>query len=65
MTSGLADVVERLLAEFEDRLPLSAISVTVQGAARDLRGVPLDAQAELVERLARQRLLDAQQPPPG
>lgn len=58
MTSGLADVAERLMAEFEGRLSLAVISDIVRGSAHDLAGhLHPAAQPELVERSARQRLL--------
>jgi hypothetical protein len=52
------DVTERLMAEFEDRLDLSVISRVVSGCRRDLEGTPAGPMPELLERLARQRLLD-------
>lgn len=47
------------MAEFEDRLSLGLISGVVVSAWHELSGVPETALPELVERLARQRLLDA------
>jgi len=58
----VADVAERLMAEFEDRLSLGLISGVVVSAWHELSGVPETALPELVERLARQRLLDALEP---
>ncbi len=58
MTDGMADVVERLMREFEGRLSLDVVSAAVRGAARDVAGAPAGAWDELVERSARQRLLD-------
>lgn len=54
----VADVTERLMAEFEDRLELSLIARVVLGCRRDLACSPAAALPELIERLARQRLLD-------
>jgi hypothetical protein len=53
------DVTERLMAEFEDRLHLDVITGIVHDCRRDLDASPAAALPELVERLARQRLLDA------
>jgi len=52
------DVTERLMAEFEDRLQLQIISGVVNACRRDLQGTPAGPMPELLERLARQRLLD-------
>lgn len=52
------DVTERLMAEFEDRLGLQVISGVVNSCRRDLQGTPSGPMPELLERLARQRLLD-------
>ena len=52
------DVTERLMAEFEHRLHLNVISRVVNGCRRDLAGTPSGPMPELLERLARQRLLD-------
>lgn len=54
---SLADIAERLMAEFCDELDLSVITRVVQESRRDLQGVPPGALPELTERLARQRLL--------
>ena len=54
----LADVAERLMSEFEDRFDLASISRVVQTARHDLAAVPVGSVPELVERLARQRLMD-------
>ena len=48
----LADVAERLLTEFEDRLDLATISRVVSQAEGDLQFVTDGALAELVERSA-------------
>lgn len=58
----------RLLAEFGALVAQSTVTRVVQSCRHDLRGAPPGALAELVERLARQRLraalhLDAE--PPG
>ena len=58
----MVDTTERLMAEFEDRLDLSLIVQVVAGCRRDLQGGPAGAEPELVERLARQRLLDLAAP---
>ena len=54
----VVDVTERLMAEFEDRLGLQIISGVVNSCRRDLQGTPTGPMPELLERLARQRLLD-------
>lgn len=53
---SLADVVERLLVEFEPQLPLPAIYAIVRRCRRELDTQPNPARPELVERLARERL---------
>lgn len=58
--TNLADVTERLLAEFENQLDLKVISDVVLHARHQLAGAPATALPELVERSARQRLLDLQ-----
>lgn len=55
----VVDVTERLMAEFEDQLGLDQISRVVTSCRHDLEGTSAGALPELVERLARQRLLDA------
>jgi hypothetical protein len=55
----VADITERLMAEFEDRLTLDVICQVVQGCRADLSCSPPAALPELIDRLARQRLLDA------
>ncbi len=55
----VVDVAERLMAEFEDRLGLDVISKVVNSCRRDLNCAPAGALPELVDRLARQRLLHA------
>ncbi len=58
MSELVADVTERLMAESEGRLALSVVSDVVRAADRDLAGSPAGARGELLERCARQRLLD-------
>lgn len=53
----LADITERLMVEFGDRIQVSTISKIVLECRHDLQGSPVQALPELVERLARQRLL--------
>ncbi len=62
MTDGVADIAERLMAEFEGRLSLQLVSGVVREAARDLVGTPAGAWDEMVERCARQRLMDLSRP---
>ncbi len=50
------------MAEFEDQLSLGLISGVVVSAWHELSGVPETALPELVERLSRQRLIDALEP---
>ena len=52
----LADLTERLFAEFEHVLPLNAIARVVRDCRSDLAGSPTGAMPELTERLARHRL---------
>lgn len=54
---SVADITERLMAEFDGQIQVATISDVVLGCQRDLRGSPVPALPELVERLARQRLL--------
>ena len=51
-----ADIVERLLFEFEASLSLGDITGVVQQCRQDLAGSPPAAMPELLERLARCRL---------
>lgn len=55
---SIPDVAERLMAEFGARVDLATISSVVLGCCCDLRDAPRAALPELVERLARQHLLD-------
>jgi hypothetical protein len=50
-------VVERLRAEFEPEINGEAVIDLVKQCHRELQGIPAPALPELVERLARQRLL--------
>lgn len=54
---SVAEAAERLVAEFGDRRSVSTICRTVLACRHDLEGAPVPALPELVERLARQRLL--------
>lgn len=59
MTSDLtraADAVSRLLAELGPATSPEVVALVVQQACEDLRGSPVGALPELVERLARARL---------
>lgn len=56
---SVADVTERLMVEFGTVVPLADVSRIVLQSVRDLAGAPVGALPELVERLARQLLLDA------
>jgi hypothetical protein len=51
--------VRRLSDEFRDRLGPQYVQRIVQLARADLSGVPVGAVPELVERLARHRLISA------
>ncbi|MBW0093786.1 hypothetical protein I4I73_28585 [Pseudonocardia sp. KRD-184] len=55
----VADITERLMAEFGAVVPLTEVSAVVMRAVRDLAGVPVGALPELVERLARQVLRES------
>lgn len=57
-TGEVAPTVGRLAAEFPDR-HVALVSATVRPCLRDLAGAPPGALPELLERLARQRLLDS------
>jgi hypothetical protein len=54
--TSLADVIDRLTAEFEPALDRIAIARTVRHCRRELGIIHGPALPELVERLARQRL---------
>jgi hypothetical protein len=49
--------VTRLVTEFDREV--EAVRATVCGCRHDLRGTPTGALPELVERLARQRIIDS------
>lgn len=53
---SLADVVERMHAEFGSRLPLPLVVTTVRRCRRELDIIDGPALPELLERLVRQRL---------
>ena len=53
---GVADVTERLLAEFGTERDLATIAAVVLGCRAELAAVSSGALPELLERLARQRL---------
>lgn len=53
------DAVERLTREFGQQLAPEVISALVAASWRDLAGASVGALPELVERLARQRVLNA------
>jgi hypothetical protein len=55
---SIADVTERLMAEFSGLLDCASVSRTVLACRHELLDAPPAALPELVERLARQRLLD-------
>ena len=52
--------VARLVDEFRPRLRPQVVGSVVRSCRRDLSGVPATALPELVERLARARLQDAE-----
>jgi hypothetical protein len=65
MASGsIAEITERLFAEFAPRVSLTTIVAAVRQGRRDLDGTPESALPEMVERLARQRLTELAQHPP-
>jgi hypothetical protein len=57
---SFADMVERLFAQFEDRVPLKTIVEVVRESREHLRGSPVGALPELTERLAYERLSNGQ-----
>ncbi|UGT62803.1 hypothetical protein [Nocardia asteroides] len=61
--SVVDETVERLRAEFEDRLAAGAIDEIVRRCLSDLAGIPAGSLPELAERSARQRLLEVSAPP--
>lgn len=56
---SLADVTERLMAEFSTCVGVSVVSRIVLDCRHQLAGAHTGAAPEVVERLARQRLLGA------
>ena len=58
-TVDLEEVASRLRDEFGEQVPIETILAVVRTSRLDLQGSPPAALPELVERLARQRLLDA------
>jgi hypothetical protein len=66
MSSGsIAEITERLFAEFAPRVSLTTIVAAVRQCRRDLDGTPVSALPAMVERLARQRLTELGQVPPA
>lgn len=63
--SSIAAAVSRLAEEFADDLQPPVVRRVVLGSRRDLSGCPVTALPELVERLARERLLQSVSPQPG
>ena len=57
---SLADITERLMVEFDGRMPISTIARVVLTCRHDLPASPVLALPELIERLARQRLLQTE-----
>jgi len=56
---SVRDAVHRLTAEFAGhRLPAPLVESVVRGSRDDLDSVPAPALPEMVERLARQRLIE-------
>jgi hypothetical protein len=58
MTHGVVDIAERLMAEFDGRMSLDAVTAVARQAAHDVAGVHPLARDEMAERSARQLLLD-------
>jgi hypothetical protein len=66
MPSGsIAEITERLFAEFAPRVSLTTIVAAVRQCRSDLDGTAESALPEMVERLARQRLTELAQDPPA
>jgi hypothetical protein len=57
---SISHTVDRLCAEFDARFTRADVTRVLLRGVRDLAGSPAGALPELSERLARQRLLDAQ-----
>jgi hypothetical protein len=55
---AVGPAIARLGEEFSGRVPRGVVARVVRTCRADLSGVPAGAVPELVERLARQRLLD-------
>jgi hypothetical protein len=55
---AVTPAVARLAREFAGRVPHPVVARVVRECRADLSGVPAGAVPELLERLARQRLLD-------
>ncbi|WP_433507343.1 hypothetical protein ACQP04_13255 [Pseudonocardia halophobica] len=55
---AVTSAVARLAIEFSGRVPHGVVAQVVRACRADLSGVPAGAVPELLERLARQRLLD-------
>jgi hypothetical protein len=53
----LTDTTDRLIVEFGGEVDVAAIGRVVLSCREELRGAPAGALPELIERLARQRLL--------
>jgi hypothetical protein len=53
----LAEITDRLMAEFDPQVDLTTLNRVVYGCRDELRGAPVAALPELIERLARQRML--------
>jgi hypothetical protein len=53
---SIADIAERLMGEFDDRLDLDVISRTVLDCRDGLAGHPSGSSLELIEQLSRQLL---------
>ena len=54
----IADITERLMAEFSGTVDCARVSRAVLTCHHELHDAPVAALPELVERLARQRLID-------
>ena len=63
---SFADVVERLMAQFEGRVSAATVADVVMECRRELRRVGANPRPEEIERLAEQRLHElATRGPPG
>lgn len=61
--NSLTDVVERLYRDFDGGVELRAVIAVVEQCRDELDAHSHDALPELVERLARQRLIDLTEGP--